>query len=191
MWKLPSVALNLPPRRPAALSPAFAGGTSRGVKQAYADAGLGVTRQSDWITGCELSCFGFRRVSRAPDEAKLQPFAPAATFKFEKIPAQAAARHRFHTFTVPCVASRFYGSAVQRFDYSIKKPPTIGRTLECLLEGSRGRLFAILRAAKLGGKLSRVMTFAAHDPVMDMHAVDFDRNQRDSMELSMENSVRQ
>lgn len=33
------------------------------------------------------------------------------------------------------------------------------------------------------------MTFAAHNPVMELHAVDFDRNQSDSMELAMETSV--
>lgn len=40
------------------------------------------------------------------------------------------------------------------------------------------------------GKVVRVMTLAAHNPFMELHAVDFDRNQSDSMELAMESSVR-
>lgn len=31
------------------------------AKQTYTDTAMGVARQSDWITGCELSCFGVRR----------------------------------------------------------------------------------------------------------------------------------
>lgn len=39
------------------------------------------------------------------------------------------------------------------------------------------------------GKVVRVMTFVAHNPYMDLHAVDFDRTQTDFMELAMESTV--
>lgn len=52
---------------------------------------------------------------------------------------------------------------------------------------SLARLLAILRAVKLEGKLSRVMTFAAHDPFMELRAVD--RNQSDSVELDTGDSL--
>lgn len=70
--------------------------------------------------------------------------------------------------------------------YGVNEP---ARTLDYVFVGLSDRLFAILRAVKLEGKLSRVMTFAAHNPFMELHAVDFDRNQSDSMELAMESSV--
>lgn len=77
---------------------------------------------------------------------------------------------------------------MQHCNYSVTEPaPGPGRTLERISAGLLARLLAILRAVKLEGKLSRVMTFAAHDPFMELRAVD--RNQSDSVELDTGDSL--
>lgn len=83
---------------------------------------------------------------------------------------------------------RFCGYSVQHCNYGVTEPaPGPGRTLERISAGLLARLLAILRAVKLEGKLSRVMTFAAHDPFMELRAVD--RNQSDSVELDTGDSL--
>lgn len=81
---------------------------------------------------------------------------------------------------------------MQHCNYGVTEPaPGPGRTLERISAGLLARLLArllaILRAVKLEGKLSRVMTFAAHDPFMELRAVD--RNQSDSVELDTGDSL--
>lgn len=74
---------------------------------------------------------------------------------------------------------------MQYCNYSINEPFQRLGTLEDFFRGSVKSLVRHIVRRETRGKVVRVMTFAAHNPFMELHAVDFDRNQSDSMELAM------
>lgn len=99
-------------------------GAAMTAKRTYTDTAMGVARQSDWITGCELSCFGVRRcvwgcttfsvfaqfpsASHTADKPKTATSGSTGARHAEyrnqrKYQRAADARRSFHTLTVSCV----------------------------------------------------------------------------------------
>lgn len=85
-------------------------------------------------------------------------------------------------------SARFYRYSVEHCNFSVNEPIQCVRASE-YVDGTVNALVRHIVYAESRRKVIRLMTFAAHNSFMELHAVDLDRNQSGSMELDMESSV--